>query len=964
LDAYSNVTNQATQVASTPYAPYSGNTVAGLSPDQTSAIGEVEGAQGIANPYINAAAGYINNSTTPLWSGVQQFSPSAVSQYESPYTQQVLQTTQAAENNQDAQQQAGIVGNAVSQGAFGGDRSAVAQGITAGQQAIANNQTNAGIENQGYTQALGEFNQQQTSQLGANQANAWLNSQAGYGMSNLGNEALSSTLTGANALMSAGSTEQSMAQEELNVPYQQYLAQQAYPFQTTGWLANISEGLGGASGGSSSTTSPGASVASQLTGLGIAGAGLYGSGALGAMGSGIGSLFAASTPAAGTAAAEAAGIGASGLIDTAMAGTVDTALAEAAPAALASDRRVKADIEKVGHLNDGQDVYRYRYKGDPQWHIGLMAQEVEKHHPEAVHDMGGGIMGVNYHDATESAVRRNAGGGIVVPFPHQHRGSGRGIVANDDFFPEPERARASGGGVSVQPGAYAGSPGVPMLGTSGGTGSGITGSASVPMLPVPSGSHAGSTSTNSDLSSYLTSVMAGASSAPPPKVTIKPYDPTPQQQIEEAFGGGDGGGGGGMQRGGGIVHRADGGPTVDLGGAGSSGLDDEPAITGAPPTIDIPDMGSGPGRKAPAGGGSHVPRLGPSILAGPLPAAMGGSGDDTGSGAASPGKPSGKSSGIVQGGDAPSSDAPSSDDGHTSGLGLDPWLTLTAVGLGIMGGTSHQAGVNIGRGALEGLQFGEQQAQRQESSDLRRTQQEENDLYRQGVLADKSRGRDIQLDRANTYAMVSQASASQKMAAAALESARAAAGAAGHATEGDILSGAVSSLTGQPNPDNDGKPFSRAEALMHIKGVDSLAAHRQAQDDQGWARVDNQSDTNDIRRQAFSETVKQHGIGNDLAAQKQVETRIKDMSGDAARIYLGSKNPITGAFALTPDQAEAQAQKFRAGGGQQSGGTQQPAVGGTQQPAASAPQFQEGKTYVDGSGNKATYQNGQWVPVQ
>ena len=276
LNAYSNVNNQAQNVASTPYQQYQGNLVAPLSPDQQAGIQATENAQGAANPFINSAASEIGQSTTPIWSNAQQFSPDAVSQYELPYTQQVVNATQNEFQNQNSQQQQGIVGNAISAGAWGGDRSAVAQGIVAGQEQLAQAPVIAGLQNQGYSQALNEFNTQQQAQIGANEANNWLASQAGYGMANLGQEAQNTQLSGANALTSVGGLEQQQAQQSLNVPYEQYTAAQAYPFQTTGWLANIAEGLGGASGGSSSTTSPGASTASQIAGTGLAGVGALG----------------------------------------------------------------------------------------------------------------------------------------------------------------------------------------------------------------------------------------------------------------------------------------------------------------------------------------------------------------------------------------------------------------------------------------------------------------------------------------------------------------------------------------------------------------------------------------------------------------------------------------------------------------------------------------------------------------
>lgn len=67
-----------------------------------------------------------------------------------------------------------------------------------------------------------------------------------------------------------------------------------------------------------------------------------------------------------------------------------------------SDRRLKTDIKRVGMLDDGQNVFSFRYKGSDTPTIGLMAQEVAEHVPEAVHDVGGRLA-VNYELATRRA---------------------------------------------------------------------------------------------------------------------------------------------------------------------------------------------------------------------------------------------------------------------------------------------------------------------------------------------------------------------------------------------------------------------------------------------------------------------------------------------------------------------------------------------------------------------------------
>jgi hypothetical protein len=53
-----------------------------------------------------------------------------------------------------------------------------------------------------------------------------------------------------------------------------------------------------------------------------------------------------------------------------------------------SDERLKEHIEPIGELHDGQEplpIYEWSYKGDPERHIGPMAQDVAETNPELVH---------------------------------------------------------------------------------------------------------------------------------------------------------------------------------------------------------------------------------------------------------------------------------------------------------------------------------------------------------------------------------------------------------------------------------------------------------------------------------------------------------------------------------------------------------------------------------------------------
>lgn len=64
-----------------------------------------------------------------------------------------------------------------------------------------------------------------------------------------------------------------------------------------------------------------------------------------------------------------------------------------------SDRRLKKNIKKIGKTDDGQNLYKYEYRGSNEPQIGLLAQEVAKKKPEAVAVTPSGFLAVNYDKA-------------------------------------------------------------------------------------------------------------------------------------------------------------------------------------------------------------------------------------------------------------------------------------------------------------------------------------------------------------------------------------------------------------------------------------------------------------------------------------------------------------------------------------------------------------------------------------
>jgi len=67
-----------------------------------------------------------------------------------------------------------------------------------------------------------------------------------------------------------------------------------------------------------------------------------------------------------------------------------------------SDRRLKVDIRPIGKSNDGQTLYLYRFLGEPNFQVGLMAQDVELLRPDAVVEIDG-VKHVDYARALEAA---------------------------------------------------------------------------------------------------------------------------------------------------------------------------------------------------------------------------------------------------------------------------------------------------------------------------------------------------------------------------------------------------------------------------------------------------------------------------------------------------------------------------------------------------------------------------------
>jgi hypothetical protein len=256
-------------------------TLAPFTPYQVQGMQDVAGLRGFTTPYVQSATDLYTQAANPL--NRQQFSGEAVGQYMSPYLQNVMQGAVQNINETNAQQQQQVLGNAIAKGAFGGDRAGIVRGQLARQQDLANNATLANLLNQGYTQALGEFNQQQGVDLATQLQNRTLQSAAGTNLLQAAGTGQSLALQQALAEMGVGQQQQQQRQQELMTAYQNFLNEQGYPYQQLGWLGNMVSGAATGMGGTT-TSNPAqpSGLQSLIGGLGAIGSigGMFGKGGI------------------------------------------------------------------------------------------------------------------------------------------------------------------------------------------------------------------------------------------------------------------------------------------------------------------------------------------------------------------------------------------------------------------------------------------------------------------------------------------------------------------------------------------------------------------------------------------------------------------------------------------------------------------------------------------------------------
>lgn len=349
----------ATALSAQPYPTYSGQLIAGFSPQQTQGMNMAQTASTAQVPDLTAAEGltaaapglaspYYSQAASQIQSAQQPWNAQTAQQYMSPYAQSAL-APQIQQLGIQQQQNANNIGSqATMAGAFGDAQYGNEQALNNLYANQSLNQLEQTGMNQAYNTGLSAYqNQQQTGLAAAGQtANigtslATNNLNAASADSSLGQAQQSTGIAGANAEFNAGTQQQQLQQTQLTEAYQNFMNQFNFPYQQLN--AQIAATANSPYQVPTANLAPTSATAANLGAF---------SSALGGLGSLLGG--GSSTPTSSLANISS------------------------------SDRRLKKNIKKIGKLLNGLNWYSFQYLWSDKTTEGVMSDEVRKVIPEAV----------------------------------------------------------------------------------------------------------------------------------------------------------------------------------------------------------------------------------------------------------------------------------------------------------------------------------------------------------------------------------------------------------------------------------------------------------------------------------------------------------------------------------------------------------------------------------------------------
>ncbi len=332
----------ASSLMNQPFVPYTGARVAGFNPDQLRQFQATRGLfeTGMQYDPMSGIAG-LAGAETPQIGQVPSLLQTDIGAYQSPYTQQVIDTTLGDIRRQQDIAQRKAQEGAIRAGAFGGSRSAIMEAEASRPYVEQMARTAAGLRQAGYGQALGAAESDIARQQARAFAQPELELRSRAQRAGLLGGLQSEQAARLGQLGQAGLQQQALQQRGLDVPYQEFQRALGYGGQQLGLL-----------GQAMAPTTAGQTTQRET---------------------GTGDIL-------GTAAQ----------------------LAATYMMMPGSDERMKEDIKFVGK-EKGHNIYTWNWKDEAKqmgWDkfptIGVLAQEVMKYMPEAVMEDENGYYKVNY----------------------------------------------------------------------------------------------------------------------------------------------------------------------------------------------------------------------------------------------------------------------------------------------------------------------------------------------------------------------------------------------------------------------------------------------------------------------------------------------------------------------------------------------------------------------------------------
>jgi len=235
---YRDLYGQARTLANQPFVPYTGARVAGFNPDQLRAFQATRGLfeSGMGYDPMAGLAG-LAGAETPQIGQVPSLLETDISAYQSPYTQQVIETTLGDIRREQDIAQRRAQESAIRAGAFGGSRSAIMEAEATRPYVEQAARTAAGLRQAGFGQALGAAQQDIARQQARAFAQPELELRSRAQRAGLLGGLQSEQARRLGMLGGIGTQQQAFQQAALDVPYQEFQRALAYGPQQIGLLS-------------------------------------------------------------------------------------------------------------------------------------------------------------------------------------------------------------------------------------------------------------------------------------------------------------------------------------------------------------------------------------------------------------------------------------------------------------------------------------------------------------------------------------------------------------------------------------------------------------------------------------------------------------------------------------------------------------------------------------------------------